>query len=41
MKVMHIKVKYIFEMEKKITLSFRSFENDVFLINIQATGLDA
>ena len=30
MKEMHIKVKHIFESEK-ITLFFRSFENDVFL----------
>ena len=34
MKEMHIKVKHIFESEKKITLFFRSFENDSFLINI-------
>ena len=32
-KEMHIKVKHIFESEK-ITLFFRSFENDVFLIYI-------
>ena len=33
MKEMHIRVKHIFESEK-ITLFFKSFENDVFLINI-------
>ena len=34
MQEMHIKVKHIFESEKKITPFFRSFENEVFLINI-------
>ena len=34
MKEMHIKVKHIFESEKKITIFFKSFENDVFLITI-------
>ena len=34
MKEMHVKVNHIFEIEKKITIFLRLFENDVFLINI-------